>query len=112
MFANAYKYNKMRKFVCRPFGDLEVDLDDPKTYEHLPKKTKELRQLMLSEIGYSYYYINFWYKDVFGVRDFGQKERVEELVKNFTENERHNYDNVLWYQEQIFLFQDEIENMC
>ena len=25
---------------------------------------------------------------------------------------KKNYNNVLWYQEQIFLFQDEIENMC
>jgi hypothetical protein len=102
----------MRKFVCRPFGDFEVDLDDPKTHEHLPQNTKELRQKMLAEIGYSFCYMNFWHKDVFGKRDGGQKKRVELLVKNFTENEKQNYENVLWYQEQIFLFEDEIENMC
>jgi hypothetical protein len=56
--------------------------------------------------------MNFWYKDIFGKRDGGQKKRVELLIKNFTENERENYENILWYQEQIFLFQDEIENMC
>lgn len=54
----------MRKFRCRPFGDVEVDLDDPKTYKHLPKNTNELRQKMLSEIGYAYCYMNFWHKDI------------------------------------------------
>jgi len=104
----------MRKFICRPFNDIEVDLDDPKTYEHLPQNTEELRQLMLSKIGYVYCYMNYWHKDIFGKkeRDGGQKKRVELLVKNFTENERENYENILWYQEQIFLFQDETENMC
>jgi hypothetical protein len=101
----------MRKFITSPFGD-EVDLDDSATYSHLPKNVKELRRIMLSEIGYSYCYMNFWHKDIFGSRDGGQKLRVEELVKNFTENEKKNYSNILWYQEQIFLFQNEIENMC
>lgn len=102
----------MRKFVCRLYGDFEVDLDDPKTYGHLPQNTKELRTIMLSGIGYSYCYMNYWHKDIFGIEDGGPKERIEQLVKNFTSNERENYDNVLWYQEQILLFQDEIENMC
>lgn len=102
----------MRKFITSPFGD-EVDLDNPETYNYLPKNTKELRRIMLSEIGYSYCYMNFWHKDSFGTnRDGGQKLRVEELVKNFTENEKKNYSDILWYQEQIFLFQNEIENMC
>ena len=100
----------MRKFKCSTFGvfGLEVDLDDTKLYDYLPQNTKELRTLMFSEIGYAYCYMNFWYKDHF--KD--QKEKVELLVKNFTENEEQNYDNVLWYQEQIFIFQDETENMC
>lgn len=102
----------MRKFKCRPFLDFEVDLDDPTTYSYLPQNTKELRQKMLAEIGYAYCYMNFWHKDIFGKRDGGQKERVELLVKNFTENESKNYENILWYQEQIFLFEDETENMC
>ena len=99
----------MRKFLCRPFGDFEVDLDDPKTYEHLPQNTKELRNLMLSKIGYSYCYMNYWHKDF---NHGEQKEKIEQLVKYFTDNERKNYNNVLWYQEQVFIFQNEIENMC
>jgi hypothetical protein len=101
----------MRKFVCSPFGE-EVDLDDSETYDYLPKTIKELRTLMLSEIDYSYCYMNYWHKDIFGINDGGQKERVKQLVNYFTENESQNYDNILWYQEQIFLFQEETENMC
>jgi hypothetical protein len=102
----------MRKFKCRPFRDFEVDLDDPKTYEYLPKNVIDLRQKMFAEIGYAYCYMDFWYEDIFGKRDGGQRERVMELIKNFTDNEKDNRYNVIWYQEQIFLFQNEIENMC
>lgn len=102
----------MRKFICRPSGELDVDLDNPKTYEHLPQNKEKLRQKMLSEIGYAYCYMNFWHKNIFGKKDGGQKKRVELLIKFFTDNEKRNYENILWYQEQIFLFQDETENMC
>jgi hypothetical protein len=101
----------MREFKSNAFG-YSVDLDDPKTYSHLPKTIKELRQLMFSEIGYAFCYMNYWHKDLFDKRDGGQKKRVKQLVQNFTENEEQNRQNVLWYQEQIFLFQEEIENMC
>lgn len=100
----------MRKFICSPFGEVEVDLDDPKTYEHLPQNIKELRQMMLAQIGYAYCYMKFWHKDTFGKG--AQKKRIKKLIKTFTNNEKDNYNNILWYQEQIFLFQDEIENMC
>ena len=103
----------MRKFICSPFGE-EVDLDDPKTYEHLTDNKDELRNKMFSEIGMAYCYMNFWHKDIFDNYDSGvkQKERVNDLINNFTDNERENYDNIMWYNEQIFLFQDETENMC
>jgi len=102
----------MRKFNCNPFKDIEVDLDDPEIYNHLPADARELRQMMLSEIGYYHCYVNYWHKDIFDENDYGQKARVEALIKYFTENEKQNYDDVLWYKEQVFLFQDEIENMC
>jgi len=101
----------MRKFTCSFHGN-EVDLDDPKTYKQLPDNIKELRQLMLSEIGYTYCYMNFWHKDIFGDKDGGQRSRIDSLVEDFTKNERHHYDDVMWYQEQIFMFHDENENMC
>ena len=98
----------MRKFV-NSFGE-EVDLDDPKTYENLQRDINELRTLMLSNIGYSYCYMNYWHKDVFSRGK--QKKRVEKLIKNFTENERENMNNIQWYKEQVYIFDDEIENMC
>ncbi len=93
------------------FDGAEVDLDDYKTYRGLPKNTEALRQKMFAAIGYYYCYVNFWRKDFFNKND-KQKQRIELLIKNFTENEKDNYKNTLWYQEQIFLFEDETENMC
>ena len=100
----------MRKF--KTFEGSEVNLDNSKTYKHLPQNTKELRQLMWLEIGYTYCYMSFWYKDIFKKQGRKQKKQVKLFIKNFIKNEEQNYENVLWYQEQIFLFQNEIENMC
>lgn len=105
----------MRKFKCRPFYDIEVDLDDPKTYEHLPNDIGKLRNLMFEKIGYSYCYMNFWHKEIFSDKKSyasKQKKRIKKLIKNFTENARYNYNNILWYKEQVFIFEDEIENFC
>ena len=41
-----------------------------------------------------------------------QRQRVYKLIKNFAENRRHNYGNIMWLKEQVYLFQDETENMC
>jgi hypothetical protein len=41
-----------------------------------------------------------------------QKKRVKKMIKYFSENEKDNANNIMWYKEQIYLFQDEIENMC
>lgn len=105
----------MRIHKCSPFGE-EVDLDDPGTYSHLPQTTKELRKMMFCEIGMTHCYMYYWHKDIFtmegGIGGSRQIERVEKLIKNFTENEKHNYNNLQWYQEQVFLFQDEVENQC
>lgn len=102
----------MRKFQCR-FGEV-VDLDDQTIYDYLPNTTKELRQLLLSEIGYYYCYVNFWHKETYDQWDscLSQKARVEEFINDFTKTEKENYDNIMWYKEKIFLFQEEIENMC
>lgn len=104
----------MRICILKPFNDITVDLDDEYTFESLPKDLKELRDLFFKEVGYAHCYMNFWHKDVFDDENFGknQKELVNKLISNFTENERYNCDNVKWYQEQVFVFQNEIENMC
>lgn len=127
----------MRKFLERPFGQ-EVDLDNPETYNYLPKTTKELDNLMFREIGMAICYMDYFHPDIFGKEKqlpnfdldwseedlknnrpdqlsnsgYYQRMRIYDLIKNFTSERRNNYENVLWYQEQVFLFQDETENMC
>lgn len=99
----------MRNFCTRPFNDI-VDLDDSNTYSHLSKNVNELRQLMYSEIGYTHCYMNVMHKKVFKKGD-AQRKRIQKFVKKFVLNQDLNRQNVNWYQEQIFLFQNEIENM-
>lgn len=101
----------MRVYQTSPFGDT-VDLDDPATYSHLPNTVDELRKRMFQEIGYFMCYTQFWYKEIFDTYGSNQVLKVEKLIKDFTDNERDNYENVLWYQEKLYLFKDEIENMC
>lgn len=102
----------MRKYICSPFGE-EVDLDDENTYSHLPNTVKELDDLMFKEIGFALCYMDYYHPDWFnGKRDNGQKEKVKNLIKEFLNNRIDNYYNVKWFREQIFIFQDQIENMC
>ena len=101
----------MRKFKC--CLGLIVDLDDPKTYKHLPKTMVELDALMFKEIGYANCYMNYIHKNTYKAgKDGGQKKRVKKLIKNFIENRQENFKNVMWFKEQVFLFIEEIENMC
>ena len=101
----------MRNYVTSPHGDM-FDLDNPKTFEYLPNVIKELRDLMFREVGYFYCYFNFWHKDFKRLQECGQRERVENLIKDFTENEKQHYEDIVWYKEQVFIFQDAIENLC
>lgn len=87
-----------------------IDLDDPKNYDYLPNNVEELRKIMLSEIGYTYCYMKHWRPEMFKSND--QKKRVKKMIKYFSENEKDNANNIMWYKEQIYLFQEEIENMC
>lgn len=100
----------MRKFICSPFGD-EVDLDDPEIYSYLPDDASKLRDILFKDFGWSQLYMNFFHSDVFDENDL-QRRRINEFMKNYSENHIKNYDNILWLKEQVFLFQDEIENMC
>lgn len=121
----------MREFKSR-FGT--VDLDDPKTYDYLPNTEKELDNLMFREIGFAICYMDFFHsrQGIFNKRkkkprmvevkpgfsvDFNntgyeQRQRVYKRIEEFCNNRRDNYHNLMWYKEQIYLFQDEIENMC
>lgn len=102
----------MRKYtLC---GGPEVDLDDPKTYMDMPKSIKECNNRLFQEIGYMYLYTNYWNKDIFfSGREYteNQMKRIDEFIINFNKNSMKNTNNLLWWQEQLFLFLDEIENM-
>ena len=116
----------MRKFVCS-FGE-EVDLDNPETYSHLPNDTKLLDKRMFSEIGMALVYMDYFHPEFFPAKrkyvvnpytnkkqvdcSYLQRQRVYKLIEEFSKNRKDHYDDVLWYQEQIFLFIEETENMC
>jgi hypothetical protein len=132
----------MREYKLTGVYPGTVDLDDPETYKHLPKTRKLLRNLMFREIGYALVYMDYFpnRKGLFPKRkkkdkfiklsemypdtkfpnkkieinnvSYNQRQRVYALIKRFAENERENMNNVMWYKEMVFLFQDETENMC
>ncbi len=116
----------------------KIDLDNPETYKHLPNSMNELDGRVFYKIGYSICYMDFWHPEVFNkekiepdmsrdwtleeiaagwpdaVANFGyyQRQRVYKLIENFTKNRHNNWGNILWFKEQVFLIEDEIENMC
>lgn len=100
----------MRKFVCSPYGE-EVDLDNPETYSYLPDNANQLRDILFKNFGWSQLYMNYLHPDVFDENDI-QRIRINEFMKKYSENHLKNYENLIWLKEQVFLFQDEIENMC
>ena len=98
----------MREFKRAPFYDIVVDLDNPETYKHLPQTVSEVDDIMFKEIGYAYCYFTYFHP----YWDKKQVKRIKALIKNYTENKKYNWNNLLWFQEQVFIFQDETENMC
>jgi len=96
----------MREFTCA-MGEV-VDLDNDKTYNHLPKTAKELDKLMFAEIGMALVYTKYFYPDW----DKKQCYRIHKLIEGFAKERKNNYGNVKWLREQVFIFQDETENMC
>ena len=104
----------MRNFTSS-FDGLIVDLDDLKTYKHLPNDCNKLDDLMFKEIGMAICYMDYFHADIFNNGSgsgLQQRQRINNLIYDFTKNRINNYSNVIWYQEQVFLFQDETENMC
>lgn len=92
-----------------PGEDGVVDLDDPKTYDFMSLKTEGDIDIQIQrEIGFAHCYFNYWNKDW----DKSQIERVEILIERYTRERKDNYGNVMWFKEMLFLFQDEMENMC
>jgi hypothetical protein len=103
----------VRKFKTAFEG--EVDLDDPKTYDYLPDNLNDLDNLMFKEIGKALCYMKYFHPEIYKSKKlYGpqQKKRVENLIKYFCNNRTNHYDDILWLKEQVFLFQEETENMC
>lgn len=99
----------MRKYTCA-FGE-EVDLDNPDTYKHLPDDLKKLDDMMFNVIGQALVYMDYFHPEYYPKND-KQRKRIIQLIKKFADDRHNNYQNKMWYKEQIFLFQDETENMC
>ena len=98
-----------------PFTDhfgTTYDLDDPNTFDTLPKSIQDLREKMFAEIGAAILYMNYWHKDEYSTISAAQKQRVEEMIQEFADNERAHYSDLRWYQIQVFRFINETENMC
>ncbi|GMR07000.1 MAG: hypothetical protein BMS9Abin26_0002 [Gammaproteobacteria bacterium] len=102
----------MREFRRSPSGEI-VDLDDSETYSHLPGNRKDCVDLLFQKIGFTHLYMNYIYPESFtDGKGLEQKNRVHEFISKYVDTDKSGIDDVLWYQEQVFLFQDEIENMC
>lgn len=111
----------MREYKQTDGSGIIVDLDNPDTYTHLPDNLKELDDMMFKEIGQALVYMDYFRREIFPKSisytkpdnsGFSQRKRVNDLIKKFAEDRHNNYQNKMWYKEQIFLFQDETENMC
>jgi hypothetical protein len=105
----------MREFKC--FDGEIVDLNDDSLYpiHQYPLDVQELRAMIFQEIGWSYWYMDFYMADAWHCKGGKeQKERVKKLISHFTvyDKESKKYGNIRWYQEFLFKFRDEIENMC
>ena len=114
----------MRRYHLTDMSDETVDLDNESIYSGLPSTEKELFNRMLQNIGYALSYMDFIWKDSFPL-DARQRVRVNELITKFwsegreerwpgepeREANQKRFDP-RWLKEQIFIFEDEIENMC
>jgi len=87
----------------------ESDLDDPDTYSYLPNTIEKVRDQMYNEMGFSLLYMDFFHPGEFSKSD-PQRKRIKKLIKSYIADKFNT--SLLWHQEQLFLFQDETENMC
>jgi len=116
------------RFYVTSFDSRVVNLDDRDLYNNLPDNVRELDDMMFKEIGSALCYMNNFYPDVFHTKKtykinpytnkreldggYAQRLRVLKLIEHFCVERKNHYNDVLWLQEQLYLFMDETENMC
>lgn len=114
----------MRLYHLTDLSHETVDLDNESIYATLPSNVEELYDRMLRNIGYALSYIDYIWPDRYP-SDSRQRLRVSELIAHFWHEgheERWPGDAIRdgnqkrfdprWLREQVFVFEDEIENMC
>jgi hypothetical protein len=108
----------MRPYKLTDMSNRTVDLDDVAIYAHLPSTRDELDDRMWKNIGFALSYMDYMNRESFPM-DCAQRIRVTHLVARFCrEGHEERGDGTLkrsdpqWLREQVFVFEDEIENMC
>lgn len=103
----------------QPYGG-EVDLNNPKTYQHYEWKNysvEKLHEVALAKLGYVFLYLHYWHPTV----EFGeQKEEVEKYFESFviryaegrTSHFQETEENAMWLKKFIYRLLNETENMC
>ena len=106
-----YKKGESLRMFTDSFGE-KFDLDDDETYKFLPSDISVLDDLMFQEIGKALVYMKHFHPNW----DEKQEARINVLIEEFAKNRKKYYissfEDLRWYQEQVFIFQDETENMC
>lgn len=86
-----------------------VDLDDPNTYKDYPQDVTEVINELYKKIGYSQVYM---IRYDFVSSKYGREQMYR--IQNFLHTLAIDWKgkDLLWWQKQLFLFRDEVENMC
>ena len=93
----------------------DVDLNDPKTYEHCHYRNWDcftLREEIYRKVGYTKLYVEQFHPDW----DKRQVARIDQMLFWFGREHRKYYGDTprgrAWLRKWLFMFEDETENMC
>lgn len=93
----------------------KVDLDDPATYKYLPQEKDKVLEKLYQEVGYAHLYIMGTKWERYSKEQVKRvRELTEEISKFFGAGAGKNMwaQSTIFWQEKLFIFLDEIENMC
>jgi hypothetical protein len=102
------------KTSCGLLSD-EVDLNDPRTYDHCYYKDWDCRQLrdeIYRKVGYVKLYVEQFHPGWCS----NQVARIEQMLFWFGKEHRKYYQDTPegrgWLRKWLFMFEDQTENMC